>query len=40
VAAISIEAEYTITKPPAASSSAAQASERSYSAIGVLCAKT
>jgi hypothetical protein len=38
--AVAIDAEYTMTKPRAASSSAAQASERSYSALGALRAKT
>jgi hypothetical protein len=37
---MAIEAEYTITSPSAASTSAAQASERSYSALGALRAKT
>ncbi len=38
--AVAIDAEYTITSPIAASSSAAQARERSYSAFGALRAKT
>jgi hypothetical protein len=35
-----MEAEYTMTRPRAARMSAAQASERSYSALGALRAKT
>ena len=38
--AVAMEAEYTMTRPIAASSSAAHASERSYSASGALRAKT
>jgi hypothetical protein len=38
--AVLMDAEYTITAPSAASSSAAQASERSYSAAGAFCANT
>src|SRR4051812_36004135 len=38
--AVAIEAEYTMTRPKAASISAAHASDRSYSALGALRAKT
>ena len=38
--AVAMEEEYTITRPVAASRRAAQASERSYSALGALRAKT
>jgi len=38
--AVAMEAEYTITRPMQESSSAAQASERSYSALGALRANT
>src|SRR5205807_8878208 len=40
VSAVAMEDEYTITRPVAESRSAAQASERSYSALGALRAKT
>src|SRR5207302_1766539 len=40
VSAVAMEDEYTITRPVAASRRAAQASERSYSALGALRAKT
>jgi hypothetical protein len=37
---VAIDAEYTITSPIAARSSAAQVAERSYSALGAERAKT